>query len=163
MKKPFHQEILDSKGLLYRLALQILHNQQDAEDAVSGFYLKVLEKKNQFSKYDNLKGALIRSMKNHCINLLKLKKRFHSLEEVPAELSSRTHEPILDDERLILVQKIINKLPEKQKIMIHLRMVEGYTMMQIAEIMEEKVNTVEVSISRARKKIRAEYEKRRAK
>ena len=47
--------------------------------------------------------------------------------------------------------------------MIHLRMVEGLSMQQIADIMEEKVNTVEVNISRARKKIRAQYEVRKLK
>ena len=159
----FYNEILDCKDILYRLALQILRNQHDAEDAVSAFYIKVIEKKEQFSKYDNLKGALIRSMKNHCINLLKAKKGFQSLEQVRLEPSTSAPESLLDNERLILVQKIIGELPEKQKIMIHFRMIEGYSMKQIAEIMEEKVNTVEVIISRARKKIRAEYEVRKSK
>ncbi len=159
----FYNEILDCKDLLYRLALQILRNTHDAEDAVSEFYMKVIEKKEQFSRYDNLKGALIKSLKNHCINLLKAKKDFQSLEQVSSKPSTSVAEPLLENERLILVQKIIDELPEKQRIMIHFRMIEGYSMKQIAEIMEEKVNTVEVAISRARKKIRAEYEVRKSK
>ncbi|MDC8003912.1 sigma-70 family RNA polymerase sigma factor [Aureisphaera galaxeae] len=160
---PLKRTILECKELLYRLALQMLHNQHDAEDAVSDFYIKVLEKKDQFSKYDNLKGALIRSMKNHCINLLKSKKRLLPLEEIPSEITDATNPIFSDDKRLALVQTIINELSEKQRIMIHLRMIEGYSMKQIAEIMEEKVNTVEVNISRARKRIRTEYENRRSK
>lgn len=154
----FKRKILRYKEQLYRLALQLLGNRQDAEDAVSDLYMKVLEKDEQFSRYDNLQAALIRSMKNHCINLLKAKKPLQSLEEMPAEPGTSAPDSMWEDDRLALVQAIINDLPDKQKVMIHLRMVEGYTMAQIADVMQEKVNTVEVAISRARKKIRKEYE-----
>ena len=159
----FSREIVECRDLLYRLALQMLRNRHDAEDAVSAFYIKVLEKKEQFAAYNNLKGALVRSMKNHCINLLKAKKGFQSLDQVRSEPTTPLPAPPWDNQRFLLVQKIIDELPEKQKIMIHLRMIEGCSMKEIAEIMEEKVNTVEVIISRARKKIRAEYEVRRSK
>lgn len=157
------QEFLNITGTLYRVALQILQNQQDAEDAVSDFYIKVMEKRDQFSRYDSLKAALIRSMKNHCLNLIKSRKRFHSVEEISIELPSLTNDCSGSEERLLLVQKIIDELSVKQKIIIELRMVECLPMKQIADIMEEKVNTVEKIISRVRKKIRIEYENRKSK
>ena len=162
MKKSFDQEILEHKALLFRLALSMLHNRHDAEDALSGFYLRVLEKREQFAGYDNLKGALIRGMKNYCLNVCKSRKTFEAKDQVPLTSDVNSNQPLFDDHKLQLIQQIIGDLPEKQRIMVQLRMVEGLTMARIAEIMEVKVNTVEMSISRARKKIRAEYEKRRS-
>ena len=51
------EQLLEIKDMLYRLAYRILNNKQDAEDAVTDFYLRVHERSNTFKKYENVKGA----------------------------------------------------------------------------------------------------------
>ena len=52
------------------------------------------------------------------------------------------------------VVTLINKLPELQKVVIHLRDVEGYDFDEIAGITELSLNAVRVNLSRARKNVR---------
>jgi RNA polymerase sigma-70 factor (ECF subfamily) len=49
---------------------------------------------------------------------------------------------------------IIDTLPENQKMVIHLRDIEGLGYDEIAEIMSMSLNNVRVNLSRARKKVR---------
>jgi RNA polymerase sigma factor (sigma-70 family) len=53
-----------------------------------------------------------------------------------------------------LVHRLINSLPNQQKMIIHLRDVEGYEYEEIATIMDLNLNAVRVSLSRARKRVR---------
>ncbi|MBR3590577.1 MAG: sigma-70 family RNA polymerase sigma factor, partial [Alistipes sp.] len=49
---------------------------------------------------------------------------------------------------------VIATLPEKQRLTIHLRDVEGYEIEEIAEIMEMDATSVRMNLSRARKSVR---------
>jgi RNA polymerase sigma-70 factor (ECF subfamily) len=55
---------------------------------------------------------------------------------------------------LLIVKKIIDGLPELQKCIIRLRDIEGYELLEIAEIMGTQVSAVSMNLSRARKKVR---------
>ena len=53
-----------------------------------------------------------------------------------------------------ITQRAIASLPEKQRIAIHLRDVEGYEIEEIAEVTGCDGNSVRMNLSRARKSIR---------
>ena len=53
-----------------------------------------------------------------------------------------------------ITQRAIALLPEKQRIAIHLRDVEGYEIEEIAEVTESDCNSVRMNLSRARKSVR---------
>lgn len=57
------------------------------------------------------------------------------------------------------VSKIINKLPKKERIIVQLRDVEQCSFKEISKIMEVPETTVRVYLSRARYKIRKEFQK----
>ena len=48
----------------------------------------------------------------------------------------------------------INELPEKQKMVIHLKDVEEYEVSEISEILEIEENAVRVNLMRARQKVK---------
>ncbi len=58
------------------------------------------------------------------------------------------------------IRELIDLLPEQQRMIIHLRDVEGYAFVEISEIMGLTENTIRVNLSRARKKIREEMIKK---
>ena len=58
------------------------------------------------------------------------------------------------------VQKIIESLPEQQKILIQLRDVEQYEYDEIAKMTEMQETAIRVALSRARKKKREEMLKK---
>jgi RNA polymerase sigma-70 factor (ECF subfamily) len=47
-------------------------------------------------------------------------------------------------------------LPEKQKLVIHLRDVEGYSFEEMSEVLEMDEVALRVNLSRARKKVKEE-------
>jgi RNA polymerase sigma-70 factor (ECF subfamily) len=58
-----------------------------------------------------------------------------------------------------LTRRIIASLPEKQRLAIHLRDVEGYEMEEIAEVLGMDETNVRMNLSRARKSVREELTK----
>ncbi len=144
---------------MFRAALRILGNRADAEDATSEAILKLWVKRDQLNRYENLDRILYTVVKNQCLDMLRANNSFLPIQEEFKLYSQDTSSDSKANERLDKVKKIINSLPDKQKMMMHFRMTEGYSMQKIADLMNEKVNTVEVTLSRARKKIREQYEK----
>jgi RNA polymerase sigma-70 factor (ECF subfamily) len=63
-------------------------------------------------------------------------------------------------ERMNSILKLLNDLPEQQRQIIHLRDVEGYTYKEIAEITENSLDFVKVSLHRARKNLKEALLKR---
>ena len=53
----------------------------------------------------------------------------------------------------------INQLPQKQKMVIHLKDVEEYEISEISEIMEMEENAVRVNLMRARQKVKESINK----
>ena len=104
------------------------------------------------------KAPLVKGLRNHCLNMLKANQKRSTERETVPDLQESDNDDEHIMEKYQVIQRIIKDLPEKQQTLIHLRMIEGFSMNEIAEVLGEKVNTVEVAISRIRKKIRKSYE-----
>ena len=59
-----------------------------------------------------------------------------------------------DSDAMSWVEKIINDLPEQQKLIIQMRDIEQYEFEEIAKIVDMSEATIRVALSRARKTIR---------
>lgn len=145
------------KDKMYRLALRLLVSKEAAEDAVQEVILKLWTKKNKIESYNNPEAFAMTVTKNYCLDQLKLKQNnnlriVHSNYEDENSLQKKLE--VQDD--LNWVQRIIEKLPEQQKIMIHLRDVEQYEFAEISEMLGMKETAIRVTLSRTRKKIREE-------
>lgn len=147
---------------MYRLALRLLVSKEAAEDATQEVMLKLWSRKNKLSSYNNLEAFAMTVTKNHCLDQLKLKQNnnlriVHSNYD-SGETSVQRQVEVKDD--LNWVQKIIEELPEQQRILIHLREVEQYEYEEIAKMTDMKETAIRVALSRARKKIKEEMIKR---
>jgi len=97
--------------------------------------------------------------KNLCLDKLKSKKnktdeltiRNQGMNDLTPYKSIELSESVKN------VQRIINTLPEQQRMIVQLRDVEGYEFEEISEILQLSINTIRVNLSRARKKIRSSY------
>ena len=95
-------------------------------------------------------------IKNYCLDQLK-SKRAGNLKIVHNNFTDR--EPSLDkkvedNDSLNWVEKIMNQLPEQQRLIIQLRDIEQCEFSEIAKITEMNETAVRVALSRARKIIR---------
>ena len=152
----FKSELLPKKNKLFRLALFLLKNREEAEDTVQEIYLKLWDMRNDLKKYNNIEAVMMAMTRNKCLDKLKTKKeKFGSLNEEinPALLLSPMEESIQKD-MVKQVKILMKKLPEQQKTILHLRDVEGYEYNEIKEITGFGYNYIRVNLSRARKTIR---------
>jgi RNA polymerase sigma-70 factor (ECF subfamily) len=162
----FKTEVFCWKDLLYRLALRLLNNVSEAEDAVQHIMMKMWQKKDELDGIENLRAFVIKALQNDCLNSLKKKQtiiRHHGQFEKMQSLSTE----ILQGNIIALITGEINKLPEKQRMAIHLCDVEGFDTKEIAALLDIDEGAVRTNLSRARQKIKMqiiklqEYEERK--
>jgi len=157
----FKAEILPIRQQLFRIAQGILADEQDAEDAVQEVLLKLWRVRETLKTVDNPAAFAVTTIKNHCLDKLKAKKRKKedTLDEIHFA-QTESDNPYLQLERNNtekILHQIIKTLPQLQQIIITMKDVEEYEVDEIAEITGTKVESVRVNLSRARKKVREEY------
>ena len=148
----FQSTVYSLKNEMFRFAKKFLMSADEAEDVVMDLMMKFWQKKEELSIVENLKSFAMRSVKNECLNRLKhheVKLGFASQTKHTSELyqieTNNMREQILG---------FISQLPEKQKMVIHLKDVEEYEISEIAGIMEMEENAVRVNLMRARQKVK---------
>ena len=167
------RDILPLKDTMYRLALRITLNSQEAEDVVQDVIIKVWKQSQNesfLSTIDNLQAYLLRLTRNLAIDRQRLKaNQAESLDAmveagqqhvVTSLMTESTERSLATTERLTLVRRIMDTLPEKQRTAMQLRDFEGKTYKEIAAIMEITEEQVKVSIFRARQAVKAKILRR---
>jgi len=155
-QQAFLEKINPVRDKMYRLALRLLVSKEAAEDATQEVILKLWDRKSKFKDYTNLEAFAMTVTKNYCLDELKAKKN-NNLRLVHQNYENKSfslqRELELKDE-LHHIEKIVNELPEQQKMVFQLRDIEQLEFEEIIEITKMKPTAVRVALSRARKKIR---------
>ena len=160
----FRDTVFILKDEMYRFAKRFVMSSDEAEDVVQDLMMKFWQMKEKLSEYGNLKSYAMKCVKNECLNRLKhedVKMGFAALQLHRSELYQPEVNNLKDE-----IIKFINSLPEKQKMVIHLKDVEDYAVNEISEMLEMEENAVRVNLMRARQKIKEQitqlmsYEKR---
>lgn len=147
---------------LYRLALRLLISKEAAQDAVQEVMLKLWKMNAKLENYNNVEAFAMTVTKNYCLDQLKLKQN-NNLRIVHTnyqckEKSLESKIEVQDD--VNWVHKIIEDLPQQQKIILQLRDIEQYEFAEIAKVVNMQETAIRVALSRARKTIRDEIIKK---
>lgn len=115
-----------------------------AEDIVQEAFVKVWQRRSNFSDPDAVKAFLYISVKNQCFNFRKHSKVVYlysnSHKEEIAEEEIMNH--ILESEVLDRVFKALEKLPRGCRDVMHLSYFEELKNKEVADILKISVNTV---------------------
>jgi RNA polymerase sigma-70 factor (ECF subfamily) len=146
-KEAFGRLIESNKVSMYRIALSILKNKEDIEDAIQNSIIKAYEgiiylKKNQY-----FKTWLIRILINECNGILKINNKIIHMEDMNKDLG------VTQDFSSIEIIEIVNCLEEDLKIVITLFYYEDVSQKDIAKILDIPEGTVRSRLSRARSKL----------
>jgi len=149
------------KGLyhfLYPFARTIVKEKETAEEVVSDVFIKVWEKRKQLEKVENLKVYLYVSTRNIGINYLERQRRnaTFSIDDYQADFTSVYFDPeqmLITADMLALIQKAIDQLPSKCRLIFKLAKEDGLKYKEIAEILNISVKTVENQLAIALNKI----------
>lgn len=153
----FKKEILPLKKKIYRYARSYLKNDALAEDIVQEVFLKLWNRRNDFKQINNMEAWSMTITKNLVYDKFR-SQRSYSMDPRDMnqnEYDHETPEKIMErTETRLDVRKMIESLPDKQKEVIILREIEGYSYQKIGEIMGIDQNLVKVTLFRARDNLR---------
>lgn len=154
-QKEFLNTILPCKNTLYRLAKRLLVSSDEAEDAVQEVFLKLWKGRDKIDNYRSPEAFAITMTKNYCLDRLK-SKQASNLKIVHSNYknSENIERTIEGNEGVELVTKIMETLPEKQKIIMQLRDIEQFEFAEISQMLEINETAIRVALSRARKVVR---------
>ena len=147
---PFHPK-------LYRIAFALLNNADDAEDILQDTYYKLWSRRAELTNILQPEAFCVRLLKNLCLDFLR-KPRNRSDNE-PAELMQITTETTPEDEleskeKIEQIEALIERLPEKQRIVIRMRGSGDCSFEEIEAATGESAENVRVLLSRARKSLK---------
>jgi len=147
------QILLQKYDQYYRLAYSYTHNEADAYDIVQNGSYKALRGSNTLKNPAYAQTWVYRIMLNECFRLLKQPQHCsydHIQNEIEKELLSIHNN---DNSLEIDLQRAIDALPEQDKAVVILRFFEDMKFEEIADILEENINTIKSRLYRSLKKL----------
>jgi len=160
-EKEYLKIVTPFKDKIFRLAKRLLVSVEEAEDTTQDVLLKLWNHRQKFKDYNSPEAFAMTMTKNRCFDQLKSKqaqnlKIVHNNYE---DHSQSLQKSIEVNDSLHWVEKHMDALPEKQKLILQLRDIEQYEFSEMSEILDMSEATIRVSLSRARKSIREKLTK----
>ena len=135
--------VLPLKDKLYRLAIRLLNDSDDAEDVVQETFIRLWIKRRKLKEKRSIEAFAMTITKNLSIDTIRSRK--YLISESAEKIIKMNYDKLMRNsqqpykqvelsEAVNNVNKIIQTLPEKQKLAIHLRDLEGYEYKEIEEI-----------------------------
>lgn len=155
--KDYHQEAVRLTPLLRQRAMRYLHDEAESEDAVQVVLMRLWQMADSLrAPVDALAMTLLR---NHCVDLLRRRKRTLTPEETERKFASLGTAPP-DDEReqerrISMMLALMEKLPAQQQTVLQLRHINGMEMAEVAQVMGMSEVAVRKCLSRGRQALRA--------
>lgn len=131
--------------MVLRIAYQNTKNKADAEDITQDVFMR-LAQQTEFDSEEHVKAWLIRVAINRCKDL-------HKSAWKRKVVLLQTDWPLLTESQQDVMEELFLLKPQDRNV-LYLYYYEQYTIAEIAQILGEKLNTVNSRISRARKKLK---------
>ncbi|MCB4798770.1 RNA polymerase sigma factor [Neotamlana laminarinivorans] len=148
--------VMPFKDKVFRVAKRLLISTEEAEDATQEILLKLWKNKKKIQEYKNVEAFSMTMTKNFCYDKLK-SKQAQNLKIVHSNYEAKEtplHKQVELNDSVNWVAKIIEELPEQQRLIVQLRDIEEYDLDEIAKMLNMNNTAVRVNLSRARKAIR---------
>lgn len=157
------RKIVDKyRGKVMALALNILGNREDAEDACQEAFIQAYRHLERFDVRKSFRSWLYTIITNLCLDQLRKRRRFQRffsrLRREPSLEGRGQHSRQLPSESLL--QGMLQELSFKERAVLYLWAVEGYTSEEISSVIRCSPSTARVHLFKARKKIKAIVEKK---
>lgn len=155
-QKEFMQLVNPFKDKLFRIAKRLLVSTEEAEDATQEVLVKLWNKNESLEQYNSVEALAMTMTKNYCLDQLK-SKRASNLKIVHNNFTDREaglQKQVEDKDTWNWVERIINDLPEQQKLIVQMRDIEEMEFEEISKVLDMNESAIRTTLSRARKTIR---------
>lgn len=159
---------IDSSKSVYYFALKLLRDPHQAEDMTQDVFIAVFTRIHQLQEPAAYYRWLNQVTAHRCTDLLRKRGELladsameeYILEQEEEDKHYLPAEAFDDAEMRRLIVAVIDDLPVNQRVCIYYYYYEQLTILQIAEMLYVNENTVKSRLALARKKIRAELERK---
>ncbi|MGE5520900.1 MAG: RNA polymerase sigma factor [Candidatus Dadabacteria bacterium] len=158
-QKDFELLIKKYDSNVFRVAIGLLHNKEDAEELTQDVFLKVYHSLSTFNKKSAFTTWLYRLTINSALNSLRKKKRKHlwtGLYEI-FQISSPEQSALnkmINRSKDTMIRQAIDNLPYKQRLAFVLTKYEELPQREVAAIMELTEGAIEQLVLRAKNNLR---------
>ncbi|AWI25824.1 RNA polymerase sigma factor [Flavobacterium pallidum] len=145
------------RSKMFRFAKRLLISNEEAEDATQEVIMKLWAMNERLNEYRSIEALAMTMTKNYCLDQLKSNRATKHLQIVHNDFAihGKDYQKDLESsDSLKWIGRIVNQLPEQQKLVLHMRDIEHYEFAQIAEILDITEVTARVTLNRARKTIK---------
>lgn len=147
---------------LFAYALSLIHDHDMAKDIVQNVFFNTWRYRKRLKNTHSIKSFLLKSIYNEFINTYNKNRRIMPLQQayyenlfvVVKEIENETLQ-----ERILILNKAIEKLPPKTRKIFLLSKKEGLTNFEVAEFLNISIKTVESQITKAFKILRKAIKK----
>lgn len=161
LKKAFHEAYELHADALFRFSYYKLSDREKAKDIVQDTFVRFWEYIAADGHVENVKAFLYRIANNAIIDNYRKKKELSLdlLEEDGFEpVDHEAHQKVAQNLDSRIALELVNKLGDKERSIILMRYVDGLSVKEIAEITDERENTISVKIHRALKELHELFE-----
>ena len=153
---------------LFKVARRFTDNDDDAKDIIQDAYLKLWEIRDKLDEIDNCEAFSVRLVRNLSLDFLKSARVKNNIgitaEEVIIDSSDEINDnnplsEMIERENENVIISLIERLPEQQKEVMKLRHYSECSMEEIVDLTGISATNVRTILSRARKKIKGQFEK----
>ena len=147
------------KDLVFTIAMNITRNREDAEEVAQDVFLKAFQKLASFRQESSFQTWLYRIAYNEAISRIRKNKvKLLDLEEeitgnIPEEEVEEDIAGLDEQEQKLVIGKILDKLPEIDRVIITLFYLENHPVTDISEVTGLGESNVKVRLHRVRKRI----------
>ena len=163
-KTDFNSLVISFGRKLYGYAYRILREKEGSEDAVQEVFVKLWKMNAKLDDYESVEALAVTMVKNLCIDQLRRQKFVEPVDEISFaayyDPEPTPHDKLEKSEATDTMHRIINDLPGIYRDIIQLRDIEELSYEEISERTGLNINTLRVNLSRARKTVRDEFNKR---
>ncbi len=155
----FHQHIFPIRHKLYRVALRITGSVQEAEDVVQEILERVWKNGlDQRTAVQNWEAWCVTMTRNLSVDKTRrqVNRRTAPLDTA-VDQAAETINPqraAESNDMIDQIRRLMQELPEKQRLVMHLRDIEECTYEEIAQVLNISLEQVKVTLHRARKGMR---------
>lgn len=165
----FRKDILPLKDKLFKFALRITLDSVEAEDIVQETLMKIWDRRERWEEIESIDAFCMTICRNLALDKVKsprhrLRESMSAQEEAGAAIRT---EPVSDSptpeektvlrDRIRLIRRVMDTLPEKQRTAMYLRDFQARPYKEIAEVMGISEEQVKVNIYRARQAIKKKF------
>jgi RNA polymerase sigma-70 factor (ECF subfamily) len=159
-----YNQFLSTQPKLYRFALSLTKDVNDAADIYQETLLKIWELRDEWQRWQSFEAYAMRMIRNEFRNQAAKNNRYLHVEL--DDIAERPASDITDDNMTIADLKtqfynLIGKLPEVQRNILHLREIEEMEYKEIGEVLDLTETQVKVYLHRGRQYIKSKINGKR--